>query len=609
MRQILASAACALIAVAATVRPSYAQSAENVAVVINDADAASRQIGEYYVRERGIPAANVIRIKATTEETITAAAFVATIQQPIAAVLGRQRLQDQVLYLVLTKGIPIRIAGTAGQEGTAASVDSELTLLYRRLVGENVFTRGRIDNPYFLGARDISAARPFTHRDHDIYLVSRLDAFTADDAIGLIDRGKAPHTEGKIVLDQRDALVNRTGEDWLSLAASRLTAAGHGDRVMLETSPKPARGVSPVIGYFSWGSTDPQNRARNVELGFVPGAIAGTFVSTDARTFHEPPANWQPTNDATNRATWFGGSAQSLTGDLIRAGVTGVAGHVAEPYLDSTVRPEILFLAYLSGFNLVESFYLAMPHLGWQTVVIGDPLCAPFPRKQLTRSDIDGGIDPATELPVFLARRRLARSMSTLQDVPERAASLLIRADGRLVRADRAGARQAFEEAIEAAPRWVEPQLRLAMLNDAENRHQAAVEAYRKILQIQPNHTVALNNLAYALAVFQKVPAEALSFAQRAVALMPNDPNILDTLGWVQYLMGNSVDAAKTMADAVRRAPQSPELRLHAAIVYAAGGARAVAENELKEALRLNPELEKRPDVKDLRAKLDELSR
>lgn len=594
---------------AVTARPSWAQSAENVAVIINDADAASRQIGEHYVRERGIPAPNVIHLKTATDDAISAAAFVATIQQPIAAALGRQRLQDQILYLVLTKGIPLRITGTAGQEGTAASVDSELTLLYRRLVGENVFTRGRIDNPYFLGTRDIRAARPFTHRDHDIYLVSRLDAFTVDEALGLIDRAKAPHTEGKIVLDQRDALVNRTGEDWLTLASSRLIAAGHGDRVVLETSPKPARGISPVLGYYSWGSTDPQNRARHVDLGFAPGAIAATFVSTDARTLHEPPANWQPTNDTTNRATWFAGSAQSLTGDLIRSGVTGVAGHVAEPYLDSTIRPEILFLAYLSGFNLIESFYLAMPHLSWQTVVIGDPLCAPFPRKALTRADIDGGIDPATELPAFLSRRRVTRSMSTLQDVPERAAGLLIRADSRLVRGDRAGARQAFEEAAEAAPRWVEPQLRLAMLNDAESRHQAAIDAYRKILQLQPNHTVALNNLAYALAVFQKMPGDALPFAQRAAALTPNDPNVLDTLGWVQHLMGNSVDAAKTIADAVRRAPQSAELRLHAAIVYAAGGARAVAENELKEALRLNPELEKRPEVKELRAKLDELAR
>ena len=41
------------------------------------------------------------------------------------------------------------------------------------------------------------------------------------------------------------------------------------------------------------------------------------------------------------------GSAHALVGDLIRDGVTGVAGHVAEPYLQSVVRPDLLFAAYV----------------------------------------------------------------------------------------------------------------------------------------------------------------------------------------------------------------------------------------------------------------------
>ena len=179
-----------------------------------------------------------------------------------------------------------------------AGVDSELALLYRRLTGQPVLTRGRVDNPYFLGAREVSTARPFSHRDFDIFLVSRLDAFTVEEAMALVDRGKAPVTDGRIVLDQRDALVNRGGEDWLELADKRLKAVGQGDRVLLEMTPKPARDVKAVLGYFSWGSTDPQNRVRSLGMGFVPGSIAGTFVSTDGRTFKEPPATWKPTNDA-----------------------------------------------------------------------------------------------------------------------------------------------------------------------------------------------------------------------------------------------------------------------------------------------------------------------
>ena len=51
-----------LLLLCAIAAPAAAQTAENVAVVINEASAESRQIGEYYVKAREIPAANVIRL-------------------------------------------------------------------------------------------------------------------------------------------------------------------------------------------------------------------------------------------------------------------------------------------------------------------------------------------------------------------------------------------------------------------------------------------------------------------------------------------------------------------------------------------------------------------
>ncbi len=128
--------------------PASAQSGENVAVVINDASPASREIGEYDVAKRAVPEPNVIRIRVTTEDAISRAAFAAGIGQPIAAALRQRGLQDRVLYIVLTKGVPLRITGTTGPGGTMASVDSELTLLYRSLTGKGVASAGHIDNPY-----------------------------------------------------------------------------------------------------------------------------------------------------------------------------------------------------------------------------------------------------------------------------------------------------------------------------------------------------------------------------------------------------------------------------------------------------------------------------
>jgi uncharacterized protein (TIGR03790 family) len=167
-------------------------------------------------------------------------------------------------------------------------------------------------------------------------------------------------------------------------ARDRLTASGEGGRVVFESTRGPAATDAPVVGYYSWGSNDTALRTRDVGMNFVAGAIGGTFVSTDGRTFTEPPKDWVPGPTDTPLGL-FGSGSQSLAGDLIRRGLTGASAHVAEPFIDATIRPQVLFPAYLAGFNLAESFYLAMPYLSWETIVIGDPLCAPFPRPASTR--------------------------------------------------------------------------------------------------------------------------------------------------------------------------------------------------------------------------------
>jgi len=587
------------------IRTAAAQSAENVAVVINDNSSSSQRIGEYYARKHALPSANVIRIKTSTDEMLDRLTYLTSIETPIAAALAKQNLQDRILYLVLTKGIPLRVSGTNGAQGSTASVDSELTLLYRRMTGQNAPIPGRIDNPYFLGTRSIDQARLFSHRQQDIYLVARIDAFTVEEALALIDKATAATSDGRVVLDERDALIDHVADDWLSDAAARLSARGAGDRVVLEKTVKPVSDVQQVIGYYSWGSNDPQNRRRKVQMGFVPGALAATYVSSDARTFHEPPSTWAPSDNWKDRSSLFEGSPQSLIGDLIREGATGVAGHVTEPFLQSTIRPNILFPAYFAGFNLVESFYLAMPHLSWQTVVIGDPLCAPFPRKALSRADIDAGMDPETKAPVFFSKYALDYLTKSGPAVPRHALELSLRGQFSLNRGDLADATLAFEEATELAPRLIGSQMQLALLYERTGKVDAAIDRYRRTLDLQPNLTPALNNLAYALAVHKNAAAEALPFAQRAVATAPDDPNLLDTLGWVQHVGGDERAAAATFERVLRAKPRNAEVHLHAAFVFAATSQFASAKRELDASLELDPSLKGRADVRELVSRLE----
>lgn len=593
----IALAVAALVVVSAVPSRAFAQTADNVLVVINDASPASVQIGEYYARKRAIAPDHIVRISTATTDTIARADYGKTIEQPIGQWLTKQRLLDRALYIVLTKGVPLRIDGTLGADGTTASVDSELTLLYRRLVGTPVGIAGHVPNPYYLDQKKVSDAKFFSRASSDIYLVTRLDGFTVDDVLKLIDRGSAPSTDGKIVLDQRGSLIDAGGDQWLAAAADRLRQSGAGDRVVLEMTKALAVTDGPVLGYYSWGSNDPANRLRHFGFQFVPGAIAGLFVSTDGRTFTEPPADWVP-GVATDKR---GLGMQSLTGDLIRDGITGVAGHVSEPYLDATIRPQILFPAYLAGFNLAESFYLAMPYLGWQTVVIGDPLCAPFPRTPVSPDQIDKGIDPDTTLPRYYSDRRIA--FLTQNGANATAVKHAVRGEFADQAGNQADAERDYTEAFQLEPRLSEIGIRLATLYSTRGDNAKAIETYRRVLSVAPGNVVAMNNLAYAIAEFQHDPTDALPIAERAYAGSRSSPMVADTLGWIHHLLGDDHLAAPLIEQALQ-VTDVADIQLHAAFVHAGLGDPARARTELDAAIKLDPTFADRPDVKALRDRI-----
>jgi Flp pilus assembly protein TadD len=282
---------------------------------------------------------------------------------------------------------------------------------------------------------------------------------------------------------------------------------------------------------------------------------------------------------------------------LIKAGVTGIAGHVAEPFLDATIRPEILFPAYVAGFNLVESYYLAMPYLSWQTVVVGDPLCAPFPRPGLPATALDPAIDPASGLPAPFTNRRFGVMMAEWPTAKPDALKLLIRSERRLAQRDVPGAKQALEEATTIDPALTAAHRVLATLFEQTKEYDKAIERYQRVLDREPNDIIVLNNMAYGLAARQGKAAEARPLAERAYTLSRGAPLIADTLGWVFHLLGDRAQALKFMQQAVNALPKNGEVRYHYAAVLAAAGDRARAAQEMTTALELDPTLKSREDV------------
>jgi uncharacterized protein (TIGR03790 family) len=598
--RVLFATAALLLGLAAA---SRAQTSNNVLLVINKSSPDSIQIGEYYARARGVDQAQILRIEVDAKDELPRADYERRIEQPIGAWLGRNGAYDRILFIVLTKGIPLRIGGSSGRQGTVASVDSELALLYRKLTGRPVSTQGLLPNPYFLGDAPIGQAKPFAHDAQDIYLVTRLDGYTTQDVIALIDRAQKPARDGRFVLDMKAAWTSDVGNDWLKRAADRLTAMGKGDSVTLETSGTMVKGVKDVLGYYSWGSNDSAIRVRHFDIGFLPGALAGMYVSTDGRTFTEPPAEWT-IGSWDNRASYYAGAPQSLAGDLIRDGVTGVAAHVTEPYLDATIRPDILFPAYLSGFTLAEAYYLAMPYLSWQTVVIGDPLCLVASRRALETTTLNPDADPATELPRFFSTRRFEMAQDASKSVSPDAIKLGMKAEARGAKGDAAGAREALLQATKVDARLFVAQLLLAADFEREKDYAKAAERYRAALTTDPNNIIALNNLAYLLAVRENKPNDALPFARRAYALAPRNGSVVDTLAWTLYLSGDGIQALRYMQESIAADPTNGDALLHAAEILASAGKLNEARQFLERAVNGSPELADREDVKKLQARL-----
>ncbi len=72
----------------------------------------------------------------------------------------------------------------------------------------------------------------------------------------------------------------------------------------------------------------------------------------------------------------------------------------------------------------------------------------------------------------------------------------------------------------------------------------------------------------------------------------------------MRHLLGRDPEAVEILERVVKTSPARAEYRLHLAVVYAALGKLAEATAELREAVRLDPELERGDEVKALRARL-----
>jgi tetratricopeptide (TPR) repeat protein len=123
------------------------------------------------------------------------------------------------------------------------------------------------------------------------------------------------------------------------------------------------------------------------------------------------------------------------------------------------------------------------------------------------------------------------------------------------------------------------------------NQNDKAVEAYQRAVTINGKDVVSLNNLAWIVSEIRKKPDEALPLATKAQQLAPESPEVLDTLGWIQFRRGAFADAEKVLVRAVERAPNVGAIQFHLGMTYARLGKRNDAVSALRRAAQLDPKL------------------
>jgi tetratricopeptide (TPR) repeat protein len=163
---------------------------------------------------------------------------------------------------------------------------------------------------------------------------------------------------------------------------------------------------------------------------------------------------------------------------------------------------------------------------------------------------------------------------------------------------------ETFRQASQAAPADTRPLLQLGLLMDGTGRRDQAKPIYEQILKIQPDHPIALNNLAFIKAEEGQDLDEALTMAQRARQGLPNSPDVMDTLGWIYLKKNLSDDAIRTFKELIVAAPNSASYHYHYGMALLQKGDKPSAKRELETAIRFNPSKDDGIKIRQLLASL-----
>ncbi|KJK20101.1 hypothetical protein UB46_32820 [Burkholderiaceae bacterium 16] len=150
-------------------------------------------------------------------------------------------------------------------------------------------------------------------------------------------------------------------------------------------------------------------------------------------------------------------------------------------------------------------------------------------------------------------------------------------------------ARKVLEERVAAEPDNSDWVYELAMLDEREKRYDSMEKRLRRVIAMQPDAKQGYNALGYSLADRNVRLPEALQLLEKASALGPDDPYIMDSLAWVKFRLGQLQPAAELLRNAYAKAPEA-EIGAHLGEVLWQLGQQDEARKTWNEAAKIEPD-------------------
>jgi uncharacterized protein (TIGR03790 family) len=315
------------------VSPPTQFTAKNLAVIVNEADPLSVQIGEYYQRKRRIAARNIIKISFPPQQTaLTPETF-----KELKAAVDAQT-PSMVEGYALTWAAPYRVG--------CMSITSAFAFGFNPAFCANGCNPTAV-NPFF----NQETIHPYKHLK--IRPTIMLAATNFEQAKQLIDRGVAADetfpTGTAYLLNTTDKARNVRSQFYRFITNSMPFQFD-----IKEIKGDVLENKTDVMFYFTGlAQVEKLNTLR-----FRPGAIADHLTSLGGQLTD---------------------SSQMSSLRWLEAGATGSYGAVVEPcnFPQKFPYPAILIQSYLNGSTLLESYWKSVAWPG-QGVFIGEPLARPF---------------------------------------------------------------------------------------------------------------------------------------------------------------------------------------------------------------------------------------